>query len=100
MLKSRREKQKREEFELRSEHGLGTTDSEYPETLEQDQQTEGSDVMDNVIFERQIAVKGSSSIPEKTPAVVMLVPTTFLSVTRLITGRASGSYWSSGWRPQ
>lgn len=98
VLKSTREKQKREEFEVRSEHGLGKTDSEYPETFEQDQKKGRSDVMDSVMFERQIPVKGSFSIPEKNPAVKMLVPTTFFSVICWMTGRLSGSYCSSGWR--
>lgn len=96
---SSREKQKREEFEVRSEHGLGKTDSEYPETFEQDQEKgrSWSEEMDSVIFERQIAVKGSLSIPERNPAVDMLVPTTFFRVIFWMTGRVSGSYWSSGW---
>lgn len=99
-VKSWKEKQKREEFEVRLEQGVGKTDSEYPETFEQDQGKEGSEVMDNAMFERQMPVKGSESIPEKDPAVEMLVPTISLRVIRWTIGRALGSYWLSGWPPQ
>lgn len=90
-----------EEFEdglWRSEQGLGKTDSEYPEMLEQDQEVECIEsAREKLILERQILVNGSPLIPDKTPATEMFVPTMFFKVIRLITGSAEGSKWSSGW---
>lgn len=44
-----------------------------------------------LIFERQMAVKGSRSMPESEPAESTSVPITLLIVTRSIVGNASGS---------
>lgn len=68
---------------------------------EQDQEAECAEsAMAKLILERQMLVKGSPLIPDKTPATEMFVPTMFFKVIPLITGRAEGSKWSSGWLDQ
>lgn len=47
-----------------------------------------------------MAVNGAPSIPDKTPATEMFVPTMFFMVTWSIAGRSDGSKLPSGWVEQ
>lgn len=101
-FKSKREKQADEEFEyelFRSGQGSGNTDSEKPKTLEHTQEVGDPELIDKETLDRQIEVKGDSCIPVKCPAIVMFVPITSCKVMWSKTGRAVGSYLSSGWDP-
>lgn len=64
-----------------SEQGLGNTNSEYPCTFEQVQALEGAEsAIEKLRLERHIALNGSPSIPDRTPATEMFVPSIFLRV--------------------
>jgi len=80
----------------RSGHGSGNTSSETPFTLEQNHGENDSEPVEKTTFERNIGVKGESTIPEKFPAIATFAPITFSKVTLPTTGTALGSYLSSG----
>jgi len=68
-----------EDGSLSSVQGSGKTISEYPATLEHDQEAESA-AIEKLRLERQIAVNGAPSIPDKTPATEIFVPTKFFNV--------------------
>lgn len=88
--------------ELRSSaQGSGKTVSEYPETLEQDQELEVAEAaIEKLRLERHRAVNGSLSIPDKTPATEIFLATMFFMVMCSTTGSSDGSKWLSGWVEQ
>lgn len=97
----RREKHDEEASGLFSSgHGSGKTDSEKPETYEHCQGLDEAELIDKETLDRQIEVKGDSSIPVKFPAILMFVPIIFWMVIFATSGRASGLNLSSGWDPK